>query len=436
LSIFKTVKANEKDNHRAISIQSLPKTYQDAVFLTRKLGIPYIWIDSLCIVQDDPAEWQEEASKMADIYQASMLTIAAASAHNGSIGLFLDSLKPPTKLVWDDRDTGPSESNCYARCPVGSSKSLWNAPLNSRGWVLQELILARRILYCADDQFYWQCRSRFTCEDGHMEEASFGSVRKSFLSVESGRMDFTAPLLSLQTWWIWVMEYSRRHLTYHHDRIPAIAGMTNYYRNATSKVSALGLWTDTMWFDLGWRISGDEGRIVHTRLETIPSWTWICIPPSYKIEPAIAGLDRYKESDFQNKLALIDWRVSWTGKEFTSPILSSLLETNNAFTTYDISGARQVKYLEVDFSDPMDASWDGNLVLDLQLSHEERKQVSFLLLFETQIYEFFLGLVDVIPIESTEGIPSYKRIGIGMIHRARGRQGWFHGLSKKTIRLT
>lgn len=69
----------------------LPNTFQDAITVTRMLGLKYIWIDSLCIVQDDAQDWEREAAKMAIIFEAAYVTIAATAASNGSVCIFLKS---------------------------------------------------------------------------------------------------------------------------------------------------------------------------------------------------------------------------------------------------------------------------------------------------------------------------------------------------------
>lgn len=78
----------------------LPSTFQDAITVTRRLGIAYIWIDSLCIVQDDAQDWEREAAKMALIFESAYLTIAATAAPNGTVcvplkNFFLSTLLCP-----------------------------------------------------------------------------------------------------------------------------------------------------------------------------------------------------------------------------------------------------------------------------------------------------------------------------------------------------
>lgn len=66
----------------------LPNTFQDAIAVTRMLGLRYIWIDSLCIIQNDAQDWEREAAKMALIFESAYLTIAATAASNGRVCTF------------------------------------------------------------------------------------------------------------------------------------------------------------------------------------------------------------------------------------------------------------------------------------------------------------------------------------------------------------
>lgn len=85
---FRTTIDNEETHLQKIPFNLLPRTLQDAIEITRRLGIKYIWIDALCIVQDDSAEWSLEASRMGDIYLGSSLTIVATDAVDASGGCF------------------------------------------------------------------------------------------------------------------------------------------------------------------------------------------------------------------------------------------------------------------------------------------------------------------------------------------------------------
>lgn len=160
-----------EERRKGIHWEEIPETFQGAVKLAFKLGFKYLWIDSLCIIQDDADDWDIESAKMADIYEFSDLTIAATAsagdAHgwhtvpsNATQGILLDlpdSLKAPRigvrKLIshWDDIE----------------SRSLRNRfPLLSRGWAFQERLLSRRILHFCGTELAYECRELSVCECG------------------------------------------------------------------------------------------------------------------------------------------------------------------------------------------------------------------------------------------------------------------------------
>lgn len=126
-------------------LSEMPKSFCDAVIVTRRLGIQYLWIDSLCILQDSATDWENEAAKMGDVYKNSVLTISASSATNSHVG-FLIARNPLEQLTCDLQHLAPNGGNAE-RIQV-----VWPAPMNGenrtngRGWTLQELILSPRVL--------------------------------------------------------------------------------------------------------------------------------------------------------------------------------------------------------------------------------------------------------------------------------------------------
>ncbi|PSN70821.1 HET-domain-containing protein, partial [Corynespora cassiicola Philippines] len=130
-SFCRTLANNLAQHCRGIPLNTLPPTFRDAIIVTRKLGYRYLWIDSLCIVQDDPSDWKEESGKMVEIYQNAALVLAAETARNAQGG-FIEG-------------TGASVQ------PEGH--------LETRAWTLQERALASRVLHYNRDRLLWSCES-------------------------------------------------------------------------------------------------------------------------------------------------------------------------------------------------------------------------------------------------------------------------------------
>ncbi|KAI1338506.1 heterokaryon incompatibility protein-domain-containing protein [Xylariaceae sp. FL0016] len=165
-------KGTLKEHRKEILTDSrLPKTFRDAIAIVRFLGFRYIWIDSLCILQDRKEDWEAESKKMGEIYRNAQLTIVAAAATSGDSGCF-EQIKPSSELpchigtvrtnqtckkhVKHDfnlfahaRGNGDRDSDFAGFRPLSN--------LDSRGWVLQEEVLSGRSLIFTQKGVFWEC---------------------------------------------------------------------------------------------------------------------------------------------------------------------------------------------------------------------------------------------------------------------------------------
>lgn len=149
-----------------IDLGTLPKSFQNAIFLFRNLGIRYIWVDSLCIIQDCEADWQTQAALIDSIFANSSITIAVADDGSCTPGCFLS--EPPklrSRLVhWPGIDG-------EGRYLTTVSQSSEHAPLlrndAGRGWVHPERREAKRILYLGKTELLWECQACVVCECGY-----------------------------------------------------------------------------------------------------------------------------------------------------------------------------------------------------------------------------------------------------------------------------
>ncbi|KAH7303228.1 heterokaryon incompatibility protein-domain-containing protein [Stachybotrys elegans] len=144
----------------------LPTTFRDAIMVTRQLSISYIWIDSLCIPQDDFGQWREEAFSMCDVYSHSLCNIAATGAPDGFTGLFFErdqtaecSFQITTE--WTLLQAQSNSKYLSGVCQVFPvdhwTNDLELGPLNLRAWVMQERFLATRVLHFTKSQVCWEC---------------------------------------------------------------------------------------------------------------------------------------------------------------------------------------------------------------------------------------------------------------------------------------
>lgn len=277
---------------QGIPFSSMPPTFRHAVQISRRLGIQYLWIDSLCILQDSKRDWEQESSKMGDIYEGSYVTIAARSASSPDVGCFFTRRKSLSCQLDYRSVDGSVVGYLYFRDPAFPVEQLMETPLDKRGWVLQERILPPRVVYYGAQQIYWECRQVHLRQDGKYEER--GRTRSSntilkraqdtytaFKSVFGGfygpsQPEWTEKQMELAVrmlqWSHVVQEFSRRNLSFDSDKLPAIAGIAKAFARSTGYSYVAGLWREDIVPGLLWyRRTGDKGPLISQKL---PSWTW------------------------------------------------------------------------------------------------------------------------------------------------------------------
>lgn len=147
-----------------VSYNDLPKTFQDAVRVTRELRKEYLWIDSLCIIQGDEEDWQNEAGRMENVFASAYCTIAASSAPNWEDGFLGRNLGSQYIQIQDI--SGRRVYVCDDIDDIDDfNKGVDEGPLNKRAWVLQERVLSRRTIHFSAKQTYWECGEGVWCEN-------------------------------------------------------------------------------------------------------------------------------------------------------------------------------------------------------------------------------------------------------------------------------
>ncbi|PLB42552.1 HET domain-containing protein [Aspergillus candidus] len=267
---------------QGISYQNLPKTFQDAVVFTRKLGYRFLWIDSLCIVQDDNDDWLREAGRMASIYENADLTLAAASSSNSKGGLFFKTI--PESLIEGNeheelhpalrRFSDPSFFEYGRRQSlVEKSGPDVSSPLIKRAWIYQERILSRRMLYFTPLELVFECRDSNSSESGYQWIDS--SCKHAFTPVYSAKISGE---LVPSLWRKVVSDFTQLELTLNKDTLPAIAGVATRFSKRLEGENPIGYlagaWRETFIQDMLWeadsRTAGSSSRID----AGIPSWSW------------------------------------------------------------------------------------------------------------------------------------------------------------------
>lgn len=238
----------ESLNHftNGIAITDLPKTFVDAICVTRRLGFRYIWIDSLCIIQDSPGDWLREAMLMYLVYSNSICNIAATGSIDVSIGLFrsrnVHILFPCEINTYYNGIEDPLQYHIIDR--FFWKTHLCNAPLNQRSWVVQERFLAPRNLHFGSQQLFWECREFDAAEKypmGLPMALKYSAAFKSFDPVfDASRMrtitgrEWDAGYNFNMLWNKLVEAYSSSRLTKPEDKLIAFAGVAKITKIPTT----------------------------------------------------------------------------------------------------------------------------------------------------------------------------------------------------------
>ncbi|KAF5627028.1 tol [Fusarium sp. NRRL 52700] len=276
IKIVKTTTQTIASFKKEVPLEQLSKTFRDAVDICRSLGIIYLWIDSLCIIQDSPEDWKEQAAQMADVYQHSFLTIAATKSHDGSRGCFSEtSHQYVAKLV-------PGYKDIYVRQQVPLFPDHWtqlekdnNYPLLDRAWIYQEMMLSPRVLHFCNEEVIWVCRSSQRSESGCNDRDYNDS--KSFKPTLFSCVDNTVRDKAQFTWRRSVQEYSRLNLTYESDKTIALAGVAQrMQRTRPDDRYIAGIWEKYLPLDLLWMV-WPTPKVMKPRLARYPSWSWASV---------------------------------------------------------------------------------------------------------------------------------------------------------------
>ncbi|KAM7196273.1 Heterokaryon incompatibility protein (HET) domain containing protein [Naviculisporaceae sp. PSN 640] len=279
---LRLLSSNLVDFQREIPKKDLGRTFADAVHIAEKMGLQYLWIDSLCIVQDEKGDWATESAAMGNVYSNSYCNIAAAHAVNGSGGCFTDRdplcVQPVTFPVdWQQ----PHKFFTVPKWCLDST------PLSRRAWVCQEIYLAPRCVYFCADQIYWQCADLSANESfprGHpslkLLNANYQSLDLDHFKDTRGRL-IMPPLANrgsrvFDLWEQIICNYSKGELTFDCDKLVAISGLGRRLHKYTECRYLAGLWEKHLPYHLLWEVKGGSSTRRYKGY-IAPSWSWASI---------------------------------------------------------------------------------------------------------------------------------------------------------------
>ncbi|KAK3389046.1 heterokaryon incompatibility protein-domain-containing protein [Sordaria brevicollis] len=436
-----TTRANLEANKKRILFSSLPKTFRDAVELTRCLGQRYLWIDSLCIIQDDVTDWAQEASLMAKVYSHSYCTLAALSSSDSSEGLhqvlpkmFIDN------NVWCSRD-----KKCRLRMWMGEEVKDFNwrvqyltrvgeNPLRFRGWTLQERELSTRIIHFGENLLLWECLDGRACTTYPWPLWKQTDQRLRRTALDTAETVVDKPREFCTEWKRIVDDYSCRLLTNETDKLVALSGIAQLYQIYFPDAKYVaGMWSTHMPECLIWHTGTyitEEGSRRPSEY-IAPSWSWASVIspvwynpqtfrswPTPRVEESIEGLPKHNDA-------------------YGALVGGTLLLRNVLLVQLDVEIGNFDKYpvLREDIlSQRRDVLTKDGVPAGLAYADvlEELSENTNLacLLVEDEDPECFIGPL-LIKVEDDDDEITYRRLGL-----ARGVPRWVsHGLEPCTVRL-
>ncbi|KAI1848512.1 hypothetical protein JX265_008707 [Neoarthrinium moseri] len=311
-AIVKTTRENVRSFESGLAISDLPLVFRECIMLSRRLGTRFVWIDALCIIQDDREDWERESSKMSLTYAQAFLTIAAAMSASTSESF----LSKPQR-----RDNNPAalQSSLFVKrmtlngqvtelrarvIPEVGIHSKWTHwyyerqlyprdPWSQRGWTLQEQLLSPRLLMLTSSEIQWSCQERQSCEctSPLNHRRLFGG--KSLSGIENASDAFFF-------WHKVVEDYSIRTLSHSVDRLPAISGVAQVIQERTGSKYVAGLWSENIAEDLLWERVGEIGAQPGY---LAPSYSWASVVGEIDYRCYMNGAHPYRE---------ISQVLSWT----------------------------------------------------------------------------------------------------------------------------
>ncbi|KAG4443507.1 hypothetical protein IFR05_000980 [Cadophora sp. M221] len=337
-----TTKENIEQRRLNISFESLPKTVQDAVKVARDLGIRYLWVDALCIIQEDKEDWARESAVMGQIYRKSLCTLAAVIGNDCNSGLFAireAAQIPATRILFTEgerSDQGlilhPSLDHWYSSVELST--------LSTRGWVMQERILAARTVFFTEEGIFWQCakksssefkenvRTNWKYKSSHepMSPASERPSKPGFNElVKNWRADaqeyrfkstgtmatdklsfFSATFrgkkrrqVEARPWHNLIYEFTQKNLTQPNDRLRAVEGIASEFSDSTSSiyVQNAGIWKSDMIGGMAWYRQWNQDS---KQLSIAPSWSWASISGQV--------VSMYRRTEHVVNIVEVDWK--------------------------------------------------------------------------------------------------------------------------------
>ncbi|KAJ9608426.1 hypothetical protein H2200_007414 [Cladophialophora chaetospira] len=335
--VTKLLRATEQTFKDGFAVSSLPLKFRDAVAIARWMNVQYLWVDALCIIQDDIEDWRRQSSVMGDIYAGSYCNIAATSAdpEKGCFTERLVSIVEP-HAISDPRSRDASDSHVIGYDDFWCN-SLLDTTLHTRAWALQERLLSPRTIYFGQEQMFWECRCEMACEaypkgipapfrnqrmrswrhsDKMLDPAnriaqtvSLWSSPLAWLRSKPSAAETQQPHWAYNIWSRTIERYMECDLTFGNDKLVAISGIAQKVAQTTGERYLCGHW--------------DNPLLAQSLLWYVPSRRQANSKPS--VRPSAKGTSSYRAPSWS--WASVDAQMTWNWPADYGESLIKIIDT-------------------------------------------------------------------------------------------------------------
>ncbi|KAK5653031.1 hypothetical protein OQA88_9317 [Cercophora sp. LCS_1] len=388
-----TIQSNLKAHVDGIILEQLPRTIRDAVHATRRLGLKYLWVDCLCIVQDDRDDWAREAARMGDVYMNAHCTLATHSAQHADDGFLEESMgrekvvaaggHPGSEPFGDElaayntfAQLDPEKIATEVTSNMSTSETLFfskgsyarhhldRSELSSRGWVLQERVLSPRVIHFGPrGSIYFETRAGVE----HIEtgvEANYHPFPGLTRALEKLDLEHLGATVNSETaelayngWYEVLMRYSACSLSKAQDRLIAVSGVAQKMEKLTGDTFVDGLWMKTFHFCLLWL--SQDGALMPNVFIQAPTWSWT----------SVEGKVQHPHGTLMLSIASILPELQLAGIKKQSPPDKNVSRRGSVLQLDNVVKINtHLRFLEGRIGLP----WWDNTVLHIGLEHETR----------------------------------------------------------------
>lgn len=423
-------------------LSELPDDFQKAIVIARFLGIEFLWIDSLCIVQNSKEDWARESMLMQDIYRNSICNIVIQPSPEPSTGSSTLDRFHQAKVKEVERVDLKWKQPWFRRVRVPYTiqrndfweSSIHRTELSARGWIFQELMLSPRILHVYEDQLFWECPEMSACEWHPSGDSSFQGLRtkKEFNELIGGiRWGRCAGDDSqwYEAWGEMVQLYSACDLTERKDKLVALAGVAKTLAGLlrSQEEYFAGIFRRSLPQGLLWHRPSGQTSLVRKPSYREPSWSWASVDGGIIFEDASlrreGGDRRPKGSAWDTRgqngtsIATVAQISTTLLNEESDPygeVIGGHVTLNGPLVVANFPQRKNSAKIEGYESLPRIEVLDEGAAFDITTDHTGQERICLPIVLKQTV--FLVGTVSGLILSprvgDEEGTPSFTRIGV------------------------